>query len=86
MGPLRLTVHGSRYRWTQKTPNGFHWSNGRCRFAGDTLELDETTSDQGGHGAPYFLHWSVFHDRLSLRAAPGVSPYMWGWHAWRKVG
>jgi TRAP-type C4-dicarboxylate transport system substrate-binding protein len=85
-GPLRLTVHGSRYRWTQKAPDGFHWSNGRCRFAGDTLELDETTSSQGGHGAPYFLHWSVFHDRLSLRAAPGVSPYMWGWHAWRKVG
>jgi TRAP-type C4-dicarboxylate transport system substrate-binding protein len=86
MGPLRLTVHGSRCRWTQQTPNVFHWTNGRCRFAGDTLEFDQTTSDQGGGGAPYFLHWSVFHDRLSLRAAPGVSPFQWGWHAWRKVG
>jgi len=85
MGPLRLTIRGSHYRWTQQTPNSFHWSNGRCHFAGDTLELDQTTSDGGGHGAPFFLHWSVFHNRLSLRAAPGVSPYMWGWHAWHKV-
>jgi hypothetical protein len=84
-GLMRLTVHGSRCRWTQQAPDGFHWGNGICRFAGDTFELDETITDQGP-GAPIFLHWSVFHDRLTFQAAPGVSPYAWGWHAWRKVG
>jgi TRAP-type C4-dicarboxylate transport system substrate-binding protein len=83
-GPMRLTIHGSRCRWTQQTPNGFHWSNGTCRFAGDTLEFDQTVTD-GGPGFPLFLRWSVFHDRLTLRPAPGLSPVVWGYHPWRKV-
>jgi TRAP-type C4-dicarboxylate transport system substrate-binding protein len=85
-GPLRLTIHGRRCRWTQQAPDGFHWGNGTCRFAGDTLEFDQTTTDGGGPGAPLFLRWSVFHDRLTLRPAPGLSPVVWGYHPWRKVG
>jgi len=33
-----------------------------------------------------FLHWSVFHDRLTFRRAPGFSPEVWAYHPWRKVG
>jgi hypothetical protein len=40
-GPLRLTVHGNRCRWTQHAPDGDHWGLGTCRFAGDTLEFDQ---------------------------------------------
>jgi TRAP-type C4-dicarboxylate transport system substrate-binding protein len=81
-GPLRLTVHGNRCRWTQHTPNGFSSTVGICRFAGDTFEFDETPlSDH----IPTFLHWSVFHDRLSFRSAPGFSPSEWTFHPWRKV-
>jgi TRAP-type C4-dicarboxylate transport system substrate-binding protein len=81
-GPLRLTVHGDRCRWTQHTPNGFSSTVGICRFAGDTFEFDETPlSDH----IPTFLHWSVFHDRLSFRSAPGFSPSEWTFHPWRKV-
>jgi TRAP-type C4-dicarboxylate transport system substrate-binding protein len=85
-GPLRLTVHGSRCRWTQQAPDGFHWHKGTCRYAGDTLEFDETVTDQGPSGVPLFLHWSVFHDRLTLRPAAGLSPVVWGYHPWRRVG
>jgi hypothetical protein len=84
---MRLTLHGSRCRWTQQAIDGFHWSKGMCGFAGDTLEFDQTVTDQGDlSGAPFFLHWSVFHDRLSFRRAAGISPYKWAWHPWRKVG
>lgn len=85
-GPLRLTVHGSRCRWTQQAPDGFHWHKGTCLYAGDTLEFDETVTDQGPSGVPLFLRWSVFHDRLTLRPAAGLSPVVWGYHAWRRVG
>lgn len=81
-GPLRLTVHGNRCRWTQDTPDGIGSNFGICRFAGDTFEFDATPlSDH----IPSFLHWSVFHDRLSLRSAPGFSPLEWTFHPWRKV-
>jgi hypothetical protein len=85
-GPLTLTVHGSHYRWTQRAPDGFHWGAGGLRFSGDTIEFDERRSDQGPSGARLFLMWSVFHDRLTFRAAPGVSPYMWGYTAWHRAG
>lgn len=84
-GPLRLTIHGRRCRWTQRTPHGFHWANGSCRFAGDTLEFDQTMTD-GGPGFPLFLHWSLFHGRLTFRTAPGTTPQDWTYHAWRRVG
>ncbi len=85
-GPLRLTVHGSRCRWTQHAPDGYHWGVGTCRFAGDTIELDLTRTDDSASPAPMFLHWSVFHDRLTFRRAPGFSPEVWAYHPWRKVG
>jgi hypothetical protein len=84
-GPMRLTVHGNHYRWTQQAPDGFHWSVGSIRFAGDTLELDERQSEQGPSGGREFLRWSVFHNRLTFRAAPGTSPYMWGYMAWHRM-
>jgi TRAP-type C4-dicarboxylate transport system substrate-binding protein len=81
-GPLRLTVHGNRCRLTQHTPNGFSSTLGICRFAGDTFEFDETPlSDH----IPSFLHWSVYHGRLTFRQAPGFSPLEWTFHPWRKV-
>jgi TRAP-type C4-dicarboxylate transport system substrate-binding protein len=83
-GPLRLTLHGSRCRWTQQAPHGFYWGSGICRFAGDTLEFDQTQTDVGP-GAPLYWHWSVFHDRLTFRLAPGVSPQTWTYHPWRRV-
>ena len=85
-GPLTLTVRGSDYRWTQRAPDGFHWAVGSLRFSGDTIELDERRTDQGPSGARLFLRWSVFHNRLTFGAAPGVSPYMWGYMAWHRVG
>jgi TRAP-type C4-dicarboxylate transport system substrate-binding protein len=85
-GPLRLTVRGSHYRITQHAPDGVHWNVGTLRFAGDTIEFDERRNEQGPTGERLFLHWSVFHDRLTFRAAPGVSTFAWGWHPWRKVG
>jgi hypothetical protein len=84
-GPLRLTVHGSRCRWTQHAPDGDHWGVGRCRFAGDTIELDMTRTDDNASPFPFFLHWSVFHDRLTFRQAPGPSPEAWTYHPWRRV-
>jgi TRAP-type C4-dicarboxylate transport system substrate-binding protein len=84
-GPLRLTVHGSRCRWTQHAPERDHWGVGTCRFAGDTIELDMTRTDDSASPFPFFLRWSVFHDRLSFREAPGPSPEAWAYRPWRKV-
>jgi TRAP-type C4-dicarboxylate transport system substrate-binding protein len=84
-GPLRLTVHGSRCRWTQHAPDGDHWGVGTCRFAGDTIELDMRRTDDSASPFPFFLRWSVFHDRLSFREAPGPSPEAWAYRPWRKV-
>jgi TRAP-type C4-dicarboxylate transport system substrate-binding protein len=85
IGPLRLTVHGSRCGWTQHTPRGDHWGVGTCRFAGDTLELDQRRTDDNAAAWPLFLRWSVYHRRLSFRQAPGFSPDVWAYHPWRKV-
>ena len=84
-GPLRLTVHGSRCRWTQHAPDGNHWGVGRCRFAGETIEFDMRRADDSASPFPFFLHWSVFHDRLSFRETPGPSPEVWTYHPWRRV-
>jgi TRAP-type C4-dicarboxylate transport system substrate-binding protein len=84
-GPLRLTVQGSRCRWTQHAPDGDHWGVGTCRFAGDTIELDMRRTDDSASPFPFFLYWSVFHDRLSFRQAPGPSPEVWAYHPWRKI-
>jgi TRAP-type transport system periplasmic protein len=84
-GPLRLTLHGNRCRWEERAPDGYHWGVGTCKFAGDTLEFDQTQTDNEGDPGPYFLHWSVFHGRLTFRVAPGVSPGTWTYHPWRKV-
>jgi TRAP-type transport system periplasmic protein len=84
-GPLRLIVRGARCRWEQHAPDGFHWAVGTCRFAGDTLEFDQTMTD-GGPGFPLFIHWSVFRGRLTFRVSPGFSPGNWAFHPWRKVG
>jgi TRAP-type C4-dicarboxylate transport system substrate-binding protein len=84
IGPLRLAIHGERCRWTQRAPDGFHWGNGTCRFAGDTLEFDQAMTD-GGEGFPFFMHWSLFHERLTFRPAPGVSMIDWT-GPWRKLG
>jgi TRAP-type C4-dicarboxylate transport system substrate-binding protein len=81
-GPVRLTVHGDRCRWTQYAPDGNHSGIGICRFAGDTFEFDKTPLSES---IPTFLHWSVFHDRLTFRRAPGFSPSEWTFHPWRKV-
>jgi TRAP-type C4-dicarboxylate transport system substrate-binding protein len=85
-GPLRLIVHGDRCRWEQHAPDGFHWGVGRCRFAGDTLEIDQTRTDEGESPFPLFVHWSVFRGRPTFRASPGFSPGNWAFHPWRKVG
>ena len=84
-GPLRLTVQGRSCRWTQRAPDGDHWGVGTCRFAGDTIELDMSRTDDNASPFPFFLRWSVFHDRLSFREAPGPSPEAWAYHPWRKV-
>jgi TRAP-type transport system periplasmic protein len=84
-GPLRLTVHGSHCRWTQHAPDGEHWGVGTCRFAGDTLEFDNARTDDNPTPVPFFLHWSVFHDRLTFRQAPGFSPETWTFHPWRRI-
>lgn len=84
-GPLRLTVHGSRCRWTQHAPDGNHWGVGTCRFAGHTIELDMTRTDDSASPFPFFLRWSVFHDRLTFRQTPGPSPEVWTYRPWRKV-
>jgi TRAP-type C4-dicarboxylate transport system substrate-binding protein len=81
-GLLRLTVHGNRCRWTQHTPNGFSSGAGPCTFAGDTFEFEKTPFSDS---VPLFFHWSVFHGRLTLREAPGMSPSEWTFHPWRKV-
>jgi len=86
IGPLRLTVHGTHCRWTQHAPDGHHWGVGACRFAGDTIEFDPTRTDSGPGGSPFFLLWSVFHDRLTFRQTPGPSPEVWTYRPWRKVG
>jgi hypothetical protein len=85
-GPLRLTVHHGRFRVTQRTPNGPHWAVGTCVFRGDTLELRQARTDDNLSPAPLFFHWSVYHDRLTLRAAPGFSPEAWAYEAWRRIG
>jgi TRAP-type C4-dicarboxylate transport system substrate-binding protein len=85
-GPLRLIVHGDRCRWEQRAPDGFHWGVGACRFAGDTLEIDITRTDEGASASPLFVHWSVFRGRLTFRTSPGFSPGNWAFHPWRKVG
>jgi TRAP-type C4-dicarboxylate transport system substrate-binding protein len=85
-GPLRLIVDGERCRWEQRAPDGFHWGVGTCRFAGDTLEIDQTRTDQGASAFPLFIHWSVFRGRLTFRASPGFSPGNWAFHPWHKVG
>jgi TRAP-type C4-dicarboxylate transport system substrate-binding protein len=84
-GTLRLTVRGSRCRWTQHAPDGDRWGVGACRFAGDTLELDQTRTDDNLSPSPQFLRWSVYHGRLTFRQAPGFSPEAWTYHPWRKV-
>jgi hypothetical protein len=33
-----------------------------------------------------FLHWSVYHDRLTFRTTPGLSAESWTYHPWHKVG
>jgi TRAP-type C4-dicarboxylate transport system substrate-binding protein len=85
-GPLRFTVRGSRFRLTQRAPDGVHWTVGTLRFAGDTIELDAHRNEHGTTSGRVFLRWSVFHGRLTFRAAPGVSPYMYGYMAWHRVG
>jgi TRAP-type C4-dicarboxylate transport system substrate-binding protein len=84
-GPLRLTVHGTRCRWTQHAPDGNHYGVGTCRFAGDTIELDMTRTDSGPSSVPFFLRWSVFHDRLTFRQVPGPSPEAWAYQPWHRV-
>jgi hypothetical protein len=84
-GPLQLTVRGRHCRWTQHAPDGYHWGVGTCRFAGDTLEFDNARTDDNPEPVPFFLHWSVFHDRLTFRQAPGFSPETWTFHPWRRV-
>jgi TRAP-type C4-dicarboxylate transport system substrate-binding protein len=84
-GPLRLAVHGSHCRWTQHAPDGDNWGVGTCRFAGDTLELDLTRTDDNASPTPMFLRWSVYHRRLTFRQAPGFSPEEWTYQPWRKV-
>jgi TRAP-type C4-dicarboxylate transport system substrate-binding protein len=85
-GPLRLTVDGSRCSWTQHTPAGTNGSDGICRFAGDTLELDPLPPNAPPPvSTPMFLLWSVYHDELTFREAPGLSPAPWTFHPWRKV-
>jgi hypothetical protein len=80
-GPLRLTVHGDRCRWTQHTPDGDNSGAGTCRFAGDTFEFDPA----GANSTPMFLHWSVYHGRLVFHVAPGLSAESWTYHPWRNV-
>jgi TRAP-type C4-dicarboxylate transport system substrate-binding protein len=84
-GPLRVTVHGSRCRWAQHAPDGDHWGVGTCRFAGDTIELDMRRTDDNASPFPFFLRWSVFHDRLTFRQSPGPSPEVWTYRPWHKV-
>jgi TRAP-type C4-dicarboxylate transport system substrate-binding protein len=84
-GPLRLTVRGRHCRWTQHAPHGLHWGVGTCRFAGDTLEFDNARTDDNPAPVPFYFHWSVFHDRLTLRQAPGFSPETWTFHPWRRL-
>jgi len=84
-GPLRLTVRGNRCRWTQHAPDGDHSGVGICRFAGDTFEVDTTPVSSAS--LPMFFHWSVYHDRLTFRRAPGwFSIWNWTFHPWRKIG
>jgi TRAP-type C4-dicarboxylate transport system substrate-binding protein len=82
-GPMTLTIGRSACSWKQQAPDGPHFARGSCRFSGDTLELDWTTLDPRTAAAPYFFHWSVFENRLTLRNAPGFSPE-WTYHAWRR--
>jgi TRAP-type C4-dicarboxylate transport system substrate-binding protein len=85
-GPLRITVHGSHCRWTQHTPDGINGGDDICRFAGDTLELDQLPLNAPpAVSTPMFLRWSVYHDELTFREAPGLSPAPWTFHPWRKV-
>lgn len=84
-GPLRLTINGRNCRWTQHAPDGNHWGVGRCRFAGDTIEFDMRRTDDSASPFPFFLGWSVFHDRLLFRETPGPSPEVWTYHPWRKA-
>jgi TRAP-type C4-dicarboxylate transport system substrate-binding protein len=84
-GPLRLTVRGNDCRWTQHARDGDHSGVGICRFAGDTFEFDTTPVSSAS--LPMFFHWSVYHDRLTFRRAPGwFSIWNWTFHPWRKVG
>jgi TRAP-type C4-dicarboxylate transport system substrate-binding protein len=84
-GPLRIVVRGSRCRWTQHAPERMHWGIGACRFAGDTVEFAMKRTDDSGDPAPFYLRWSVFHDRLTFRQAPGFSPEAWAYHPWHRI-
>ncbi|MDP9257942.1 MAG: hypothetical protein M3Q31_15510 [Actinomycetota bacterium] len=83
-GPITLAIAATGCSWQQRSPDGPHYSRGRCRFAGRTLELDWTAWDSHSAAAPYFFEWSVFHDRLTLRRSTGFSPEGWAFHPWRR--
>jgi TRAP-type C4-dicarboxylate transport system substrate-binding protein len=81
-GPLRLTIQGSRFRFTQRAPDGFHDQPGTIRYAGDTIELDASGSDS----TPVFFVWSVYKNQLTLRPDPIGTLSGWDWHSWQRVG
>jgi hypothetical protein len=87
-GPMTFTLHGSRCRWTERTPNGASWYAGMCRFAGDTIEFDVEQTDAGtppGGLLREFYRWSLFHGRLTFRSTPGFSAEQWTYHPWRRT-
>ena len=85
-GRLRLTIQGSRFRWTQQAPDGQHFAMGTWSVAGDTLELTSTRTDETTAAAPFFFYWSIYKDHLVLRQAPGFSPEGWAYHPWSRGG
>jgi TRAP-type C4-dicarboxylate transport system substrate-binding protein len=81
-GPLRLTIHGHRFRYTQRTPGGLNIQPGTVRYAGDTIELDAAGPDS----IPDFFAWSVYKNQLTLRPDPISTLSGWDWHPWQRVG
>jgi TRAP-type C4-dicarboxylate transport system substrate-binding protein len=85
-GPMRLTIDGDRFTWTQDTPDRpFTWE-GMIVASGDTIGfLTDRTDDPQNGPLPFWVRWSLRHDQLSFRDAPGFSPENWTYHPWQRA-
>jgi TRAP-type C4-dicarboxylate transport system substrate-binding protein len=84
-GPMSLTLDGDRFTWRQATPDGpFTWE-GTFVTAGDTIEFRTEKVSAIDPALPIWARWSLRHDELTFREAPGFSPENWTYHPWHRA-